>query len=87
MDEKCNHTNVEILKKQHASDNKTKIDDTMLSFTSSILPAAEGCHPSLLVPEATRWIVLIATILFRLKEVLLAIRMMWHSLRCTMNYA
>ena len=49
MDEKCNHTNAKILKKKHASDNKTKIDDTMLSFTSSILPAAEGCHPNITI--------------------------------------
>ena len=49
MDEKYNHTNAEILKKKHESDKKTKIDDTMLSFTSSILPAAEGCHPNITI--------------------------------------
>ncbi len=49
MDEKYNHTNAEILKKKHESDKKTKIDYTMLSFTSSILPAAEGCHPNITI--------------------------------------
>jgi hypothetical protein len=47
MDEKYNQTNAEELKRQHAKDSKTKIDDTMLAFTSSILPAAEGCHSRL----------------------------------------
>jgi hypothetical protein len=47
MDEKYNQTNAEELKRKHAKDSKTKIDDTMLAFTSSILPAAEGCHSRL----------------------------------------
>ena len=49
MDEKYNQTNAEELKRKHAKDNKAKIDDTMLSFTSSILPAAEGCHPNITI--------------------------------------
>ena len=49
MNEKNNQTNAEELKRKHAKENKAKIDDTMLAFSTSILPAAEGCHPSITI--------------------------------------
>ena len=46
LEEKKNQTNSQALKRKHG---KQRIDDTMLAFTDIILPAADGCHPSITI--------------------------------------
>ena len=49
LEEKKNQTNSQALKRKHKKDRKQRIDDTMLAFTDNILPAADGCHPSITI--------------------------------------
>ena len=49
VEEKKNQTNSQALKRKHEKDRKQRIDDTMLAFTDNILPAADGCHPSITI--------------------------------------
>ena len=47
MNDKKNQTDSASLKRKHALLGKQKLDDTMLGFQAHILPAADGCHPSI----------------------------------------
>ena len=49
MEEKDNQTKSQSLKRQHEKDKKQRLEDTMLGFTDSILPTADGCHPSITI--------------------------------------
>ena len=49
LEEKKNQSTSQATKRKHEQDKKNKTENTMLAFSSSILPAADGCHPSITV--------------------------------------
>jgi hypothetical protein len=49
LEEKENQSTSQAIKRKLAEDKKNNTESTMLAFSSSILPAADGCHPSITV--------------------------------------
>jgi hypothetical protein len=49
LEEKENQSNRQATIRQQEKDKKKKIENTMLAFSSSILPAADGCHPDITI--------------------------------------
>ena len=49
LEEKENQSTSQATKRKHEQDKKNKTENTMLAFSSSILPAADGCHPSITI--------------------------------------
>ena len=47
--EKENQFKSQATKKKHEQVKKNRVDNTMLAFSNNILPAAEGCHPSITI--------------------------------------
>ena len=46
--EKENQFKSQTTKRKHEQVKKNRVENTMLAFSNNILPAAEGCHPSIL---------------------------------------
>ena len=47
--EKENQFKSQATKRKYEQVKKNRVDNTMLAFSNNILPAAEGCHPSITI--------------------------------------
>jgi hypothetical protein len=47
--EKENQFKSGATKRKHEMNKKKRVDNTMVAFSNNILPAAEGCHPSITI--------------------------------------